>query len=89
VRRSGSAGLLPPVRLPCGFHDVSIGIRALDTDIVRLVPLLDDADAVRGETVSECQNCVSTWETDSEVEECRQPDRLVGWPESEGEALAL
>jgi len=77
------------VRLPCRFHDVAIGISALDADIVPLVPLRDDADAVGVETVSERENCVPTWKVDSEVEESRQLDRLVGWPESEGEALSV
>ena len=62
---SESDGPLPAGRLPCSFHDVAIWIEALHADIVPLVPLLDDADAVRGEAVTKRENCVAAWKTDS------------------------
>jgi hypothetical protein len=40
-------------RLPGGFDDVAVRVAALHAHVLRLVPLLDDRDAVGGEAVAE------------------------------------
>ena len=39
--------------LPRRLDDVAVGVAALDADVVGLVPLLDELDAVGGETVAQ------------------------------------
>jgi hypothetical protein len=37
------------MRLPVGLDHVTVGIAELHADVLRLVPLLDDLDALRAE----------------------------------------
>jgi hypothetical protein len=64
-------------------------IQELDAHIVRLVPLLDDGDAVGCEAIPEGSNGVRALKVNPEVEEARQADRLSGRPESQGETFGV
>ena len=82
-------GALPEMRFPSGFDDVAIRVEALHADVLGLIPLLDDRDSVACEAVSESSDGIRTWKTDPEVEESRQPDRLLSRAEGERESVCV
>ena len=82
-------GRLPEMGFPSGFDDVAIWIEALHADVLGLIPLLDDRDSVACEAVSESSDGIRTWKTDPEVEESRQPDRLLSRAEGERESVCV
>jgi len=87
---SESDGPLPAGRLPCSFHDVAIWIEALHADMVPLVPLLDDADAVRGEGGHETRELRRGLE--DRFPKWTKPGSLIAsfvGPEGEREALGV
>src|SRR5205085_8062649 len=86
---SGAALRVLRRRLPGRFDDVAVRVAALHAHVLGLVPLLDDRDAVGGEPVAEAPHLLRRGQAFPEVEEPRQPDRLVGGAEREREAVRV
>ena len=80
---------LSEVWLPGGFDYVAVGIKELDADVLWLVPLLDDRDAVGREAVPETADGVRARKMNAEVQKGWHADRLVGRPERERNPSAL
>src|SRR4029079_1796846 len=82
-------GGLPEVWLPRCLDHVAVRIEELHADVLGLVPLLDDPDAVGAEPGAERLDGLPARQVDSEVEELGQADRLFGRPEREREPVRV
>src|SRR5262245_29331484 len=78
---------LAEVRLPGRLDHVPVGIAALHAHVLRLVPPFDDRHAVRDEPVVERVHVIGTRQMHAEVQEPREPDRLVRRAECQREPV--
>src|SRR5688572_15875870 len=79
----------PPLRLPCGLDDVTVRVAALDTHVIRLVPLFDQLDAVRGEPVAQRADGLAIAHPDAEVHPGGWGDPHLSQTERERESLRV
>jgi hypothetical protein len=86
---TGAACGSPTPALPGRFDDVAVGVAALHADVIRLVPLLDQLDAVGGEPVAEREDGVAIRQPDTEVHPLGARDRLARRTEREREAARV
>src|SRR5215204_628019 len=77
------------LRLPRGLNDVAVRVSALDADVLRLIPLLDELDAVCGEAVAQAEDGGTVGQTNAEVHPGGANDRLLVGTERECKAARI
>src|SRR5918998_415302 len=78
-----------PNRFPERLDDVTVRVAALDAHVARLVPLLDELDAVRHEQITQRQHRRAVRQRNAEVHPVWPRDRLVRRPERERESVRV